>query len=413
VFPNTNFYKVVFADPSIPRLIPRMSVCNPNVWPCTHMGPGGGYWHETPHAWEDPLGHYAYAQVFWHDEPEAALEHLTEAARLDPDSVAIRYSRAWMLQRMGQMAESLPDLEAARRLAPENARVLDLMGMAYLALDQPGQAEKVFREALARTPDEPEVVMHLGRALMALGREDEAQVWLEKYLKIRPPASPVLRKRLGMIELATLNPREQRQRAIGHFQREARDHPDHPAFQLHLSSLLLADRRTEEALREFRQLLALNAGAKVWEDAGSVLLSAGHYELAREFLQRAVEERPSARSRHRSAGVIVGDPVEQPHLLKGSVAPVQIEEIGLCVIGDEDVRPAVVIEIGNADAHPLAQRLAETGGLGHVLEPSATEVVVQAVGNSNVGLRMAIDLDASRRASLVGLRGPEGIIRQN
>jgi hypothetical protein len=52
VFPNTDFYKVVFADPAIPRLIPRMSVCTPNTWPCTHMGPGGGYWHETPHAWE-------------------------------------------------------------------------------------------------------------------------------------------------------------------------------------------------------------------------------------------------------------------------------------------------------------------------------------------------------------------------
>jgi carboxypeptidase family protein len=52
VFPNTDFYKVVFADPGIPRLIPRMSVCNQYNSPCTHMGPGGGYWHETPHAWE-------------------------------------------------------------------------------------------------------------------------------------------------------------------------------------------------------------------------------------------------------------------------------------------------------------------------------------------------------------------------
>lgn len=47
VFPNTDFYKPVFADPTIPRLIPRMTVNG-----STHMGPGGGYWHETPHAWE-------------------------------------------------------------------------------------------------------------------------------------------------------------------------------------------------------------------------------------------------------------------------------------------------------------------------------------------------------------------------
>jgi hypothetical protein len=52
VFPNKNFYQVVFADPGIPKLIPRMSICNQENTPCTHMGPGGGYWHETPHAYE-------------------------------------------------------------------------------------------------------------------------------------------------------------------------------------------------------------------------------------------------------------------------------------------------------------------------------------------------------------------------
>lgn len=244
---------------------------------------------------KDPLGHYVYAQLFWHEEPEKSLEHLTEAARLDPDSLAIRYSRAWMLQRAGQMAESLTDLEAARRLDPDNARVLDLMGMAYLALDQPDRAEKAFREAHVRAPEEPEFVLHLGRALMALGREEEAQVWLDKYQKIRPPASPALRKRLGMIDLVTLDVRRQRERAIEHFRREARDHPDHPDFQLHLASLLLADGRTDEALAEFSRLLTLNAGARIFEDAGRVLLTAGQYALASQMLERAVRERPSAR----------------------------------------------------------------------------------------------------------------------
>jgi len=52
VFPNTDFYAPVFEDPAIPRLIPRMSICNETSESCTQMGPGGGYWNETPHAWE-------------------------------------------------------------------------------------------------------------------------------------------------------------------------------------------------------------------------------------------------------------------------------------------------------------------------------------------------------------------------
>jgi tetratricopeptide (TPR) repeat protein len=200
-----------------------------------------------------------------------------------------------MLQRVGQMAESLPDLEVAHRLAPENVRILDLIGLARLALEQPVEAENVLRQAIAKAPDDPEVVMHLGRALMALGREQEAQSYMEKYRKVRPQGLPGLRKRFGMIELATLTANEQREREIERFRKEAREHPDRPDYQLHLSSLLLADRQREEAIREFRRLLSLNATSQVWEEAGSLLLSSGEYALAREFLERATEERPSAR----------------------------------------------------------------------------------------------------------------------
>jgi hypothetical protein len=53
VFPNTDFYAPVFADPTIPQLIPRMSIwSNVQGDSAVQMGPGGGYWHEVPHAWE-------------------------------------------------------------------------------------------------------------------------------------------------------------------------------------------------------------------------------------------------------------------------------------------------------------------------------------------------------------------------
>jgi tetratricopeptide (TPR) repeat protein len=244
---------------------------------------------------DDAQGHYVFAQVFWGPEPEQSLAHLSEAVRLEPDSATIRFSHAWMLQRLGQMAESLKDLDVANRLSPGNVRILDLMGLAHLALEQSAEAEKVLRKALSKEPENPEVILHLGRALMAMGREEEAQVFMDKYQKIRPQALPRVNKPFGMIELATLTVPEQRGHQIERFRRDAREHPERPDYQLHLASLLLADSRKEEALREFRLLLGLNAGSQTWEEAGSLLLSAGEYGLAREFLQRAAEERPSAR----------------------------------------------------------------------------------------------------------------------
>jgi tetratricopeptide (TPR) repeat protein len=167
--------------------------------------------------------------------------------------------------------------------------------LARLSLEQPAEAEKVLRQAVAKTPDDPAAVMHMGRALMALGREEEAQSFMDKYRKIRPQELPGVRKQFGMIELATLSAPEQREREIERFRRGAREHPDRADYQMNLARLLLADRRNEEALREFRVLLGLNASAKVWEEAGSFLLNSKEYALAREFLERAVSERPSAR----------------------------------------------------------------------------------------------------------------------
>jgi tetratricopeptide (TPR) repeat protein len=251
-------------------------------------------WYLKKHP-DDPQGHYIYARIFWWNKPEESLAHLSEAARLAPDSVQIRFSRAWIWQRLGQPAESLTDLKAANRLDPGNVRILDLMALAYLSLEQPAEAEKALQQALAKAPDDPEAVMHMGRALMALGREDEAQSFMMKYQKIRPQALPGLRKFSGMTEMAALSAPEQREREIERFRRDAREHPDRPDYQMHLANLLLADGKREEAVREYRVLLGLNAGAKVWEQTGTFLLGVKEYALAREFLQRAAPERSSAR----------------------------------------------------------------------------------------------------------------------
>jgi tetratricopeptide (TPR) repeat protein len=350
-------------------------------------------WYLARHP-DDPLGHYAFAQIFWNEEPEAALAHLTEAVRLEPDSAAYRYSRAWMLQRLGQAAESLPDLEAARRLAPENGRVLDLMGMAYLALDRPEEAERAFRQALERSPGDPEVVLHLGRALMALGREQEAQQWLDQYRRIRPPASVVRRKRLGMIDFATLPPEEQRRQAIERLQREARSRPDHPEFQFHLAALLLADGRAEEALREFRQLLTLQANSQIWDEAGAVLLRAGHFELARQFLERAAPERPGARLRLATALFYT----EGPRAALECLAQLPEQER----TGDALLLEAGILEAAGRRAE--AVKVLETGLARQATDPSSVERAVLLLVRLDRGQEA---LELVERAAKANPQAPE------
>lgn len=51
IWPNSDFYKSVFQDPSVPVLIPRMSITGTDLYTRNfNMGPGGGYWHQVPTA---------------------------------------------------------------------------------------------------------------------------------------------------------------------------------------------------------------------------------------------------------------------------------------------------------------------------------------------------------------------------
>ena len=195
---------------------------------------------------EDAVGHYNLAQFSWRTDPEKSLAQLATALRLDPKFAPAHVSRAWLVHRLGRSSEAVPHLEAALEVKPGDVRALDQLGVVYLALDQLESAEKVLRRAAVIAPDDPQVLVHLGRALMALGHDNEAQQFLEKYQRLGPLRSRDPHKEPGMIESATLSAAERRAREIERFRVMARSRPDDPVLQLNLASLLLADGRLDD-----------------------------------------------------------------------------------------------------------------------------------------------------------------------
>ena len=136
--------------------------------------------------------------------------------------------------------------------------------------------------------------MHLGRALMELGREEEARQFLDQFQKIRPARVRGPWKQPGMIESAILAPTERSKREIERLRRDAGTHPDDPELQFRLASLLLTEGSVEQAKSEFRTLLTLNAESRIWHQAGSLLLGFEQYAVAKEFLLRATVQTPAA-----------------------------------------------------------------------------------------------------------------------
>ena len=251
-------------------------------------------WYARKHP-KDPAGHFNLAQLSWRVSPQKALDQLSIAVRIKPEFVAARLARAWLLHRLGRVAESLPDLQAAIKISPDNVRVLGQLGLAYLSLDRPASAEKTLRHALTIAPEDPDVLLHLGRTLMALSRDQEAQTLLDKFQSLRSRAARGPRKQAGMIELATLPSAERTRREIERLRVDAAANPGDPELQLSLALLLLAEGGWDDAAKEFRELSSRNAGDLIWERAGVALLSAGHYPEAREFLERAAAKSSAAR----------------------------------------------------------------------------------------------------------------------
>jgi len=127
------------------------------------------------------------------DRMDILESSLRKVIRIKPDHAhaynALGYSLA---DRAERLAEAREFIETALKLAPEDAFIIDSMGWVLYRLGQPEEALKYLRRAYAGRPD-PEIAAHLGEVLWVLGQRAEAQkVWSEALTKT--PANDTLIK---------------------------------------------------------------------------------------------------------------------------------------------------------------------------------------------------------------------------
>jgi protein O-mannosyl-transferase len=81
---------------------------------------------------------------------------------------------------------TVPLLEEAKKLDPENPRVATELGRAYVQSGHPEQALSEFGRALALAPNSPEALSNRGVALLLLRQSDAARQDFERALKVEP-----------------------------------------------------------------------------------------------------------------------------------------------------------------------------------------------------------------------------------
>jgi Flp pilus assembly protein TadD len=136
------------------------------------------------------------------DRPERALATLADATGpelAEPDFWVCQASALYDLDRFDEGAD------AARRgleLAPDDLRLLDVLGLNYLGAKRLAPAKQAIEQALQVAPDNPTVVCHHALVLAKLRRFDEAEAEMSRALALAPGSPQVLRVKAQVASLA-------------------------------------------------------------------------------------------------------------------------------------------------------------------------------------------------------------------
>src|SRR5579862_1840215 len=205
----------------------------------------------------------------------AAIPALKRAVELTPDAVPVHKLLGYALLSEGYASEAVPHLE----IADESAA----LGIAQLQTGESAEAVVNLKKALAKSPNDPDILYFLGRAGAALANQSQDKL-LSEF-----PRSARGHQTLGQNYCAA--------RMFSEAEKEYEEgialRPDLPGLHLELGEVYAATSDWPKAEEQFRAETKLQAGnAEAAYRLGSALLQEGRMKEAFEELQRSDSLRP-------------------------------------------------------------------------------------------------------------------------
>ncbi len=248
-------------------------------------------WYVRKHP-RDATGFYELAIAEHFADRGKAFQALDRALALDPGMIQAHYTRALLNIEEQKSAEAIDDLRFVLAREPADYKVLVHLGQAYLDADRAGEAAEVLKRAVDLAPSQPAALLHYHKALARLGRKEEAVAVLSR-LKQADSAAQFRKPQAGLIDYLSLSPAEQRARYLTNLRKNVEDYPADPRWKIRLGKELLADGKSAEAQEIFRSVKTSVPDPEILANCGRILLEADQYELARQFLERALAAAPA------------------------------------------------------------------------------------------------------------------------
>ncbi|HEY0158483.1 MAG TPA: tetratricopeptide repeat protein [Thermoanaerobaculia bacterium] len=108
------------------------------------------------------------------------------APPFDQGVFLLHYNRGREAFQEGRYAEARRELESAQRLRPEDADVLNLLGLVYFKTNAFPEAEVIYRRLIADNPNVFILHSNLGLILFKQGKNEDAEQFLRRAIDLRP-----------------------------------------------------------------------------------------------------------------------------------------------------------------------------------------------------------------------------------
>ena len=250
---------------------------------------GAGKWKKDPLA----LAEMEHLAVMFNSGRYAELEgRARKLVERHPGSGVAWKALGVALLKQGKA--SLPALQKAATLLPEDAEAHKNLGMALQGSERYTEAAASFRRVLKFAPDDADMHANLGHSLWKLLELDEAVASYRRAVEIRPGYAEA-HNNLGLI----LDEMKQWKEAEESYCRALELKPDFAMAYYNLAITLCAMGRLAEAEGCYREALRLDQGfARAYNNLGILLISLGRQEEAKESFQHALEVDPDFVTAH-------------------------------------------------------------------------------------------------------------------
>jgi tetratricopeptide (TPR) repeat protein len=230
----------------------------------------------------------------------AAIPPLKHAVELNPDSLPAHQFLGYAFLATGYAAEAIPHLELVHEYGA--------LGIAQLQSGQPAEAVGNLRLALAKSPNDPDLLYYLGRAGSSLSAQS-----LDRLLSAFPDSARGHQAVGQNLYVMKMFPE-----AVKEYQMALALRPDLPGLRLELGQVYAASADWEKAEKQFREETNLQPGnAEAAYRLGDALLQQGKLKEAAEELRRSDSLRPDMPETLYSLGraTAITDPSAAEHSL--------------------------------------------------------------------------------------------------